>query len=115
VIEADDETITVERLTDEGNETLRIRLPAVLTVLKDLNHPRFPSLVSQMDARRRGIDRWAAAQVEGDAAEFGLNGSPTRVVRVFTPPPRGECRMLQGDADAVADGVIDALGERGLL
>jgi electron transfer flavoprotein beta subunit len=115
VVEAGDEAVVAERLTDEGDEMLRLRLPAVLTVLKDLNHPRFPSLVSQMEARRCAIDRWGADEVDGDPAEFGLEGSPTRVVKVFTPPPRGECRMLQGDADAVADGVIDALRERSLL
>jgi electron transfer flavoprotein beta subunit len=115
IAEADDSAVVVERLTDEGNERLRIRLPAVLTVLKDLNHPRFPSLVSQMEARRCDVGRWGAADVEGDPAEFGLNGSPTRVVKVFTPPPRGECRMLEGDLDEVADGVVEALRQRALL
>jgi len=107
--------IVVERLTDWGDETLRVELPAVLTVLKDLNVPRLPSLVSQMRARRADVQKWRAADVDGDPAQFGLDGSPTRVVRVFTPPPRGECVVWQGEAEEAADKLTEAFRARKLI
>ena len=111
--EADSAALTVETLTDYGAETLRVPLPAVLTVLKDLNVPRLPSLESQMRARRCTIERWRAGDVGGDAAQFGLDGSPTRVVRVFTPPPRGKCVMWEGEAEASADALAETLRREG--
>jgi len=104
-----DGTAVVERLTDYANETLRVRLPAVLTVLKDLNVPRLPSLVSLMRARRAEVERWGPQQVGGDENEMGLNGSPTRVVRIFTPPQRGECTLWEGEPEHSAHRLAEAL------
>lgn len=115
IIEATDESIAVERLTDWGNETLRVGLPAVLTVLKDLNFPRLPSLVSQMQARRCPVERWGAGDIDGDAAQFGLDGSPTRVVKVFTPPVRGACVVWQGEPQKTAAKLIEALRREALI
>jgi electron transfer flavoprotein beta subunit len=111
--EADAAALTVETLTDYGAETLRVPLPAVLTVLKDLNVPRLPSLESQMRARRCAVERWRAGDIGGDPAQFGLDGSPTRVVRVFTPPARSKCVMWEGDADSSVGALADALRREG--
>ncbi len=113
--EADDAALTVECLTDYGTETLRVPLPAVLTVLKDLNVPRLPSLESQMRARRCTIERWGADRIGGDPEEFGLGGSPTRVVRVFTPPGRGKCVLWEGAAGISAAELADALQREGFV
>ncbi len=108
------QNLIAECLTDYGTETLRVPLPAVLTVVKDLNVPRLPSLVSALRARRAVAHAWGARDLEGDPAEFGLDGSPTRVVRVFTPPPRGQC-VRWDDAPSGANAVVRALRERGVL
>jgi electron transfer flavoprotein beta subunit len=115
LLEVSQGRIVVERLTDWGNETLRVRLPAVLTVLKDLNVPRLPSLVSQMCARRSAIERWGPDDVGGDAAQFGLDGSPTRVVRAFAPSARGKCVLWQAEPEVAARELVDALQRRKLL
>lgn len=111
--EADAAALTVETLTDYGAETLRVPMPAVLTVLKDLNIPRLPSLESQMRARRCTVERWRAGDIDGDAAQFGLEGSPTRVVRIFTPPARGKCVMWEGEAEASAGALAEVLRREG--
>jgi electron transfer flavoprotein beta subunit len=115
IVEAGGDALVVERLTDHGNETLRIELPAVLTVLKDLNLPRLPSLISQMHARRCAISKWAPGDVDGDREQFGLRGSPTRVVRVFTPPARGRCVVWEGKPEETAGKLTEALKERALI
>ena len=113
--EASDAALTVERLTDEGDETVWVRLPAVLTVLKDLNFPRLPSLVGRMRARHAAVETWRAADLDADPARLGLAGSPTRVVRVFTPPPRAECVLWEGEPDRTVPALVRALREKGLL
>jgi len=92
-----------------------VPLPAVLTVLKDLNVPRLPSLVGQMHARRCRVTVLGAADLPADPAGFGLDGSPTRVARVFTPPPRGDCRLWRGDPEEAVRSLAGELTERGLL
>jgi len=109
IADASADAVVVERLTDYGDERLRLRLPAVLTVLKDLNVPRLPSLVRAMHARRAEVVRWGAGDMDGDPSQFGLDGSPTRVVRIFSPPPRGRCTLLEGEPSEAAAQLIGAL------
>jgi len=105
--------VVVVCLTDRGNETLKVKLPAVLTVLKDLNVPRLPSLASQMNARRCDLERWGAADLDLDKASVGLEGSPTRVNDIFAPPSRGRCRVWNGEATQSVRSLVSALEKRG--
>ncbi len=113
LVEVNATEFKADRLTEYGTETVRCRMPAVLTVLKDLNVPRLPSLVSQMKARRCAVTRLGADQMGGDPEEMGLEGSPTRVVRVFSPPQRGECVLLEGPAERIAARLADLFRNRG--
>jgi len=115
IVSADDSHLLVECLTDRAIETYRLRLPAVLTVLKDLNEPRLPSLVSQMRARRCAIARWGADDLRCDKRYLGLDGSPTRVLKVFAPPSRAGGRVWEGNPSEAAGRLVKALAEMGLL
>jgi len=105
----------VECLTDRGGETWDVRLPAVLTVLKDLNEPRLPSLVGQMRARRCRIEKWRADDISADVRKVGLVGSPTRVRRVFSPPRRPGGTMWRDKPAAAARKLAETLRQEGLL
>ncbi len=81
--------ITVERLVEEGREIVKSRLPVVMTVVKDINQPRFPSLAGIRRAAEVKVPVWSAADLPGvDPAMLGLTGSPTRVITVCSPPRR---------------------------
>lgn len=112
---SDENAVTVETLTDRGIEVLEVPLPAVLTVLKDLNEPRLPSLVSVIRARRCDVETWGLKDVGGDERRFGLTGSPTRVLKVFSPPPRGAGTVWEDRPAVAARKLTRALGEEGLL
>lgn len=109
-------TITVERLVEEGREVVTSKLPAVLTVVKDINQPRYPTFMGIRRAARMQIPVWTADDLEGANRDlFGLNGSPTKVVRVFTPPPReGEAVILEADSVEEAASILadKLLGEK---
>ncbi|RKY41945.1 MAG: electron transfer flavoprotein subunit beta [Candidatus Makaraimicrobium thalassicum] len=90
---------TVERMTEEGYDIIEVPIPAVLTVVKEINEPRLPSLKGKMRAQKAGIQVWTADDVACDENKIGLDGSPTRVVKIFTPPPREGGRVLEGEPE----------------
>lgn len=98
-IDFENKAITVERLVEEGCEVVASTLPAVITVNKDINQPRYPDFGGVIRSRGVEIPVWDAGTLAGaDPAQFGLDGSPTRVMRVFTPPPRQEeAEIIEAD------------------
>jgi len=92
----------VERMTEEGYDIVETPLPAVITVVKEINEPRLPSLKGKMRAKKAEIPVWTAADLKCEDGNIGLDGSPTRVVKVFTPPPREGGRVLSGEPDEIA-------------
>ena len=91
--------IVAQRMLEEGNETIKSSLPCVLTVVKELNVPRLPSLKGKMAAKKAEIKTWTAADIGADPALCGLDGSPTKVVRIFTPPVKSDGEIISGEPD----------------
>ncbi len=107
---------TVERMLEHGTEVMTIQLPAVFTVVKDINEPRLPSLKGKMKAKKAEIQVWGAGDIEVDPMDVGLDGSPTAVNRIFSPPRRSGGEMVQGETpDEKAKYVVDKLKELQLL
>jgi electron transfer flavoprotein beta subunit len=107
--------LTAERLLEEVNEKVECPLPAVLTVVKHMNEPRLPSLKGMMKAKKAEIRTMTAAEIEGDPKNLGLNGSPTNVVRIFTPPPKGGGEILTGEPEKIVDRLIEKIKERKII
>jgi len=99
----------VYRMVEEGYEIIELPIPCVMTVVKEINEPRLPSLKGKMRAKKAEIREFRAEDINADAEMIGLNGSPTKVVKVFTPPPRSGGRMLQGEPDEVAGELAEIL------
>ena len=97
----DEKTIVAERLMENGYEVIQSPLPCVLTVVKEINEPRLPSLKGKMAAKKAVIPVWKAADLQCDPKNIGLDGSPTKVVKIFTPPPRQGGEMLKGEPSEV--------------
>jgi electron transfer flavoprotein beta subunit len=112
-------TIRVHRLVEDGYELLEADLPCLLTVVKEIASPRLPTLRGKQRARRAEVPAWGADDLGVPAAEVGLAGSPTRVVRIFRPQVARECEKLPAGDDtavaAAADRVVGFLGDRNLL
>lgn len=88
----------VERLVEGGYERVRTSLPALFTVVKEINEPRLPSLRGKIKAKSAKIPVWGPEDIGADTSRLGLLGSPTEVVRVFSPElrTRGEVKELSG-------------------
>jgi electron transfer flavoprotein beta subunit len=100
--------IAVQRLLEEGREVVETQLPAVLTVLKDINQPRLPTLPGIRKATTTKIPVWSAGDLPSiERRLLGLNGSPTRVERVFSPQPRGgETKWIQDERPEAAAAIL---------
>jgi electron transfer flavoprotein beta subunit len=106
---ADKEKMVVERMMDDGYDVVEVAYPALLTVVKDINEPRVPSLKGKMKAKKAVITTLTAADIEADSGSIGLPGSPTQVVRVFPPQPRGGRAVFSGSLDERIDQLVEKL------
>ncbi len=102
----DDGALRLERLMDDGYDRLAVRLPAVITVIKEINTPRLPSLKGKMRAKKLEIPTWSAEDIAADPARIGLKGSPTWVSKIFTPQFREKGEMIEGEPQVQVDRLV---------
>ena len=115
VEEIDDTHIVVERLLEDGCEVVSMPMPALLTVVKDINEPRLPSLRGKMKAKKAEIETITAADLDIPEEELGLAGSPTNVMKVFAPEKRAGGVKWEGEAAELAKRLAEELGKRQLV
>jgi electron transfer flavoprotein beta subunit len=107
--EVDENRIVAERLLEDGYEVIEGPIPCLLTVVKEINEPRLPSLKGKMAARKAEIISWSAADLDVDPDKLGLDGSPTKVVKIFSPEPRSGGEMLEGEPGDMATALVAKL------
>ena len=90
------EKIRVQRMMDDGYDVVESTLPVLLTVVKEINVPRVPSLRGKMRAKSYQVTVWSASDLPVDRSRMGLEGSPTKVVRIFHPPAKGNRQIIEG-------------------
>ncbi|MFN3481343.1 MAG: electron transfer flavoprotein subunit beta/FixA family protein, partial [Thermodesulfovibrionales bacterium] len=88
--------IRVHRLMEEGYDIVESTLPVLLTVVKELNEPRLPSLKGRMAAKKAEIRKWTAANIGADPERLGLKGSPTWVKNIFAPEIKKDRKIFEG-------------------
>jgi electron transfer flavoprotein beta subunit len=107
--EIKDNKARVERMTEEGFDILESPLPVLFTVVKEINVPRIPSLKGMMRAKSAKIAHWTAKDIDAEPQNIGLSGSPTNVVKIFTPPARVGGQMLIGETADIVEKLIGLL------
>ncbi len=107
--------IRVRRMIDEGHEVIQSPLPAVITVTKEINVPRLPSLRGIARSKSAAIPVWNAQELGADLSKVGLNGSFTRVVKIFFPERSHKAEVFEGELADKVDRLIDRLKAGGLV
>lgn len=115
IVEIKDKTIVVERAVEDGYEVVETQLPVLLTVVKEINEPRLPSLRGKLAAKNKKIPIWNAQELGVSTAQVGLSGSPTQVIRSFTPPARKDKRILQGEVKEIVKELVSELKQRKIV
>jgi electron transfer flavoprotein beta subunit len=107
-------TVRVQRMMEYGYDVIELQLPALLTVVKEINEPRLPSLKGKIRARKYEPIALKAGDLNVKNERLGLTGSPTQVIKVFTPEIRREGEMIAGDnPDEIARNLKSKLKEAG--
>ena len=107
--------IKVRRMVEDGHEIIEAPLPAVITVVKEINVPRLPSLRGIARSKSAAVPVWNAGELGADKSMTGLAGSATRVIKVFTPQRVAQAEMLRGDMAGQVESLIDKLKDAGLI
>lgn len=104
-----DNVLSVHRLMDDGYDEVEMPLPGLLTVVKEINEPRVPSLKGKMKAKSLQIKTLNAEDIGAEPKSIGLPGSTTQVVKVFAPEFKGERAMLEGTIDEQVEQLVKKL------
>lgn len=106
---------TVYRTTEEGYDVVEMSLPAVVSVVKEINEPRLPSLKGKMAAKKKEIVKWNAADLELDGSGIGAD-SQTATTKVSPPPPRPKGEMIEGETpEEIAGNLFDKLRDNQII
>jgi electron transfer flavoprotein beta subunit len=111
----DSDRIVAQRTTEDGYDTCELALPAVLSVVKEINEPRLPSLKGKMKAKKATIPHWSASDLGVDTATTGAS-SPSSIDKATDPPPRPEGEMISGETPGeIADKLFQKLRENQVI
>jgi electron transfer flavoprotein beta subunit len=112
-----DDHLVVKRRLEDGYERVECRLPALLTVIGQLNTPRYPHMAGLLKACREKapIRIWNAADIGVTTADVGLAGSLTHVIKTFAPKFERRGEMLSGDTADMVQTLVGQLQEQRLI
>jgi electron transfer flavoprotein beta subunit len=113
----DGKRIVVQRALEDGYERTESPLPALITVIGEINKPRYPRVDFLIDAckEKANIKIWNAADLGVTVQEVGLSGSLTRVIKTFSPKIKREGEMLRGSTDEVVNLLVERLHRTHLI
>jgi electron transfer flavoprotein beta subunit len=113
-VTVDGSTVTIERVTDTGYETVEGSTPAIISVVEKINDPRYPSFKGIMAAKSKPIDVKSLADLGLDAGEVGLANAWTQVVSAENAPPREAGQVVKDEGDGGAK-IADFLAAKKLI
>jgi electron transfer flavoprotein beta subunit len=115
-VQVRDGTAAVERVLMDGFETVEAPLPAVVTVSNELGEPRYPKLQQIMQAARKQVTVWSAADLGLDAAQLGPEARKLALERLYMPVSAVECEFMTGDTpEEKAQNLAKKLAEAKLI
>jgi len=117
VEEIKEKKIIVQRALGDGYERIESPLPALITVIGEINTPRYPRIDLLINScnEKANIKTWNAADIGVTVQEIGLAGSLTKVIKTFSPKTKREGEIIKGDREEVVNKLIDRLHEKHLI
>lgn len=108
-------SVILERQLEDGYEVLEIQRPCILTAVRELNRPRYMTVIGIEKAYEKEITVWDERDLDIRQQDCGHSASPTKVFRSFTPPPKGKGEMLAGTVNEMAQSLVSKLMEKHVL
>jgi electron transfer flavoprotein beta subunit len=113
-VTVDGSTVTIERVTDTGYESVQGSTPAVISVVEKINDPRYPSFKGIMAAKSKPIDVKSLGDLGVDAGEVGLSNAWSQVVSFENAPPRAAGQTVKDEGNGGA-AIADYLASKKLI
>lgn len=108
--------VITHRVVEDGYYVIKSQMPVLLTAIKDLNTPRYPSIKGIYKAyREKEIKVWNINDIIVDRENIGLKGSPTNVKSSFTPSVKFNGEILSGTTKEVINELIAKLREKQVI
>ena len=118
-IKKDGDTITVQRMLEDGYMTIKVQTPCLLTCIKELNNPRYMSIGGILSTYSKPLTTLGYEDLKDhpliDATTIGLKGSPTNIFKSFTPPQKGAGMMLEGADKATCEKLAGILAAKHII
>lgn len=115
VEEIDENHIKAYRMMEEGYNIIESSLPCLISVVKEINEPRLPSLRGKMKAMKTEITKWNAAYIACEVDRIGLMGSPTWVKKIFAPPKKEKGMIFRGEPQDAVRQLVGELKDKGII
>lgn len=115
-IDYTDQMLIAIRKLEDGEEIVKVQLPALVTVVAEINEPRYPSVRGLINAFNEDrLKTWTNEDLGLDTKNLGLNGSPTQVRKTFTPESERKGEVCTGSAKEQADALIRLFREKKVI
>lgn len=114
-VQVEGDEITVQRQLENGYEVIKVQKPVLLTAIKELNNPRYMSIKGIYEAYKKDVTVWSLNDLDVEKHEVGLDASPTKVFRSFTPEPKGKGVMLKGSTKEMAEKLVVNLKKKHVI
>lgn len=115
-IEIKDDTLTATKLIEGGHQVLEASLPVLITLTIPHNFVLpYPSFTDIFKAQQKPLFTWTPKDIEADITKLGLNGSPTRVCKIYAPAPKQKGQILNLSAEDTASEIVKILQAKKVL
>ena len=115
-IDANSNQVIVKKLIEGGHQIVQAQMPVLVTMTFPADYaPKYPSFLAAHKAQDKQIFTWTAADIQADVHKLGLEGSPTRVDRIFPPPARPKGEMFSGSAMELANKFVEILKKESIV
>jgi electron transfer flavoprotein beta subunit len=107
--------VVAERDLENERQVVEAKLPCLVSVVREINEPRLPTLMAIMAASKKPMTTWSAVDLGLEPDELGFNGSLTEILRSAVSAGERRRIVLQGEPKEIAPKIVKALVEEGVL
>jgi len=110
------DSLIVKRMFEDGYQTIKVKTPCLITVLKEINQPRYMKVQKIYTAFRDGlVEVWDNSKLNIEQENLGLKGSPTRVKKSYTKGVKTAGKVFEVSPKEAVQIIVDKLKESYIL
>ncbi|MHC1584680.1 MAG: electron transfer flavoprotein subunit beta/FixA family protein [Candidatus Syntropharchaeia archaeon] len=114
-VQFSDEKVIMKRGIEHGYMLVEGKIPLLIAVTREINKPRYPTIVGIMEAAKKEIEVWGVEEIGAEKERIGLKGSPVQVSGVFEIELKRKREVLKGPPEEVVKKVVERLHEFGVI